>query len=442
MRKIILAVALLTASALSYAQTDSLKNQLTIGLNFMSHGEYCDGGLPQSDTPIQNDGRSYFIMGRTRIDVGFKRPNLEMKATIQNKAVWGTSNNMNLGLYEGWVKMFTNGGLFAQIGRIALAYDDERIIGTNDFAMAALSHDILRAGYEGHGHKLHLGAAFNQNASMVYSGTYYNGGAQPYKNLQMAWYHYDASRIPLSGSLLIMNIGLQSGIPGSTYLQVKNVYQFLAGGYINFHPKYLTFEASYYKQKGYDVDPQYMGAYKIDAWMASAKASINPSDKFGLVLGYDFLSGDDYIPEIYGGEFGMPRHEVSKGFSPVYGSRSKFYGIMDYFYESAYIHGFSPGLQNAFAGITYSPVNGLSLGASYHYLAVSTKLKDLGMTLGHDIDIQASYAFSKDISLTTGLSYMSGTETMQRLKQDNSNNNALWGWFSLVISPCLFSTGW
>lgn len=442
MRKIIIAVALLMASAVGHAQTDSLKNQLNIGLNFMSHGEYCAGGLPRSDDPVENEGRSYFIMGRTRLNVDYQRKGLEICAIIQNKAVWGTSNNMNLGLYEGWVKMTSKHGLFAQLGRVALSYDDERIIGPNDFAMAALSHDILRVGYEGHGHKLHLGAAFNQNASMVYSGTYYNGGAQPYKNLQMAWYHYDASRIPLSGSLLLMNIGLQSGIPGSSYLQVKNVYQFLAGGYINFHPKYLTFEASYYKQKGYDVDPKYMGAYKIDAWMASAKATVNLSDKFGFVLGYDFLSGDDYIPEIYGGEFGMPRHEVSRGFSPVYGSRSKFYGIMDYFYESAYVHGFSPGLQNAFAGITCSPAKGLNLNASYHYLAVSTKLQDLNMTLGHDIDLQASYTFTKDISLTAGLSYMSGTETMDRLKQGSGSKNALWGWFSLVVSPDLFSTKW
>jgi hypothetical protein len=35
---------------------------------------------------------------------------------------------------------------------------------------------------------------------------------------------------------------------------------------------------------------------------------------------------------------------------------------------------------------------------------------------------------------------MIGTETMDRLKQCNNTANAHWGWFSLVISPTLFTT--
>jgi len=35
---------------------------------------------------------------------------------------------------------------------------------------------------------------------------------------------------------------------------------------------------------------------------------------------------------------------------------------------------------------------------------------------------------------------MFGTETMSRLKRENSSKTARWGWFSLVISPQLFST--
>jgi hypothetical protein len=37
---------------------------------------------------------------------------------------------------------------------------------------------------------------------------------------------------------------------------------------------------------------------------------------------------------------------------------------------------------------------------------------------------------------------MMGTETMERLKQDDSSLQARWGWFSLVISPSLFTTKW
>ena len=35
---------------------------------------------------------------------------------------------------------------------------------------------------------------------------------------------------------------------------------------------------------------------------------------------------------------------------------------------------------------------------------------------------------------------MVGSETMDRLKQANDSKYLRWGWFSLVITPTLFST--
>jgi predicted porin len=127
---------------------------------------------------------------------------------------------------------------------------------------------------------------------------------------------------------------------------------------------------------------------------------------------------------------------------PLYGSRAKFYGIMDYFYESAYTRNFTPGLQNAYIGISGNPTSKLNCSATYHYLAVATELSGLNRTLGHSIEVQASYQFTKDISLTAAYTQMMGTETMDRLKQGEGSKRARWGWFSLVISPSLFTTKW
>ena len=112
------------------------------------------------------------------------------------------------------------------------------------------------------------------------------------------------------------------------------------------------------------------------------------------------------------------------------------------FYESAYVHGFTPGLQNLFIGPYYKPNAKFACSATYHYMAVATKVSDLNKTLGHCIDLQASYQFSKDIALSAGYTQMMGTETMKRLKQDDSSQQARWGWFSLIISPSLFTTKW
>jgi len=154
------------------------------------------------------------------------------------------------------------------------------------------------------------------------------------------------------------------------------------------------------------------------------------------------LSGDDYVAVVVPGGMGMPRHDVFKGFAPLYGSRTKFYGILDYFYQSAYINGFTPGLQDANAGVHGNPWPKLNLNLRYHYLATATKLVDYDRTLGHSIDFSGSYRFTPDISLVAGYTFMMGTRTMENLKQGKGTNHAHWGWFSLVISPDLFKTRW
>ena len=170
------------------------------------------------------------------------------------------------------------------------------VIGTNDFAMAALSHDVLRVGYEGYGHQVHAILGYNQSGNNVYKTTYYENGSQLYKTMQTVWYHYDVPKFPFCVSLLFMNVGMQAGEKGNKDNPPSTEYQQMYGGYVNFHPKYLTLEGAYYRQKGKFVDPVVMQAGKIDAWMASVKATVNPSGNYGFTLGYDYLSGDDDVP--------------------------------------------------------------------------------------------------------------------------------------------------
>ena len=440
------------------AQTDSSKiNKLSIGLNFLTHGEVRGGGLPKAETESATmENSANFLLGRTRLTVAYQRQRvtdeasglkigLEARAVIQNNAIWGMKNNQSINLYEGWVKANTSVGIFAQVGRIALAYDDERIIGPNDFATAAKSHDLLRLGYEGHNHKLHALLAYNQNSSNVFGGSYYADGAQYYKTMQTLWYHYDVPRFPLGASLLFMNIGEQAGFTEddrrSQSDPAHTEYQQMMGGYVNFHPEHLTLEGSYYRQAGKEVNEDMLSS-KIKSWMASVKATIKPSDKYGFVLGYDYLSGDDYMVVREPGSMGLIQHEVLEGFRPVYGSRTKFYGIMDYFYRSVHLDGFTPGLQNTFGGMFGNPLRNLDCEVVYHYMATATNLRSLDKTLGHAIELKASYRFTKDINLTAGFTQMIGTDTMDRLKQGNGDQHVSWGWFSLVINPNLFTSKW
>lgn len=412
---------------------------LDVSLQMLGHGEMRLGGFDATGSNDPDMNKAYFMMQRSRLMVDYQRTGLETKVTAQHAGVWGQKGNGSMNLYEAWVKLRTKNGLFAQMGRQALSYDDERIIGPNDWAMAGMSHDVLRGGYEGHGHKAHLILGFNQNAENTYGGTYYADGAQPYKTLVTAWYHYDVPKMPLGASVLFMNIGMQGGVQGGIYdNEPHNRYQQLVGGYVSYKPDKLHVEASYYRQMGHNE-----GNIKIDAWMASVKATYHPSPSTrhpSLFVGYDYLSGDKYFAVPSGGGLGLIQHDVIRGFNPVYGSHHKFYGMMDFFYVKTYLNGFTPGLQNLYAGVAYSPVKEINLKATYHYMATATDLDAIDRTLGHDVDLEASCQVMKDVRLSAGFSYMTGTKNMQLLQRADDTNSLCWGWFSLIVSPRLFTT--
>ena len=415
------------------------ENELSVDLQFLARGESRYGGF-SADNPLEEEeqktAKSNFILGRTRLAINFKRDWLEARVTPQHSGVWGQAGKGAFNLYETWVKMTARNGLFAQVGRVALSYDDERIIGTDDWAMASQSHDVLRLGYEGHGHKAHVILAYNQNANvMTDGGSYYVAGAQPYKSMQDVWYHYDFPKFPLGASVLFMNIGIEN--EDNNYEGQKTWFQQLLGGYLSFHPKRWNVEASYYHQMGKSET-----GIKIDAWMASGKVAFSPKPNYGFVAGYDCLSGDELFAVPPHGGLGAVRHVVIKGFSTVYGSHHKFYGAMDFFYVSTYLNGFTPGLQNAYLGGFYSPLKGLRIDASYHNFATATKLTDLNMFLGHEFELQVAYAIKRDVRLMAGASFMSGGDTMERLKRDTSKDSLRWGWITLSVNPRIFTIKW
>lgn len=435
--RVVAAVALLLPASVMAQDVDSEPqseklNNFTIDAELMTRSELRLGGLPDSED--DNDNKAYFILERTRLGLDYERTFLKAHITAQHSAVWGQAGKGSFNLYEAWAQLTARNGLFAKIGRQVLSYDDERIIGSNDWAMAALSHDLVKLGYENRQHKIHLMLAYNQNSESVNGGTEYRNGDKPYKLMQNLWYHYDHPKVPFGASLLFMNQGLQSvneEFPKKTY------YQQLIGTYMSYRPKRWSAEGSFYYQMGkndYGLD--------ISAWMASVKGTYQPSTQWSIAAGYDILSGDPYFAVPPGGGLGLVQHKTIKGFSPVYGSHHKFYGAMDFFYISSYFDGFTPGLQNYYAGATYKPTSKLKFNATYHYFAIATNTENLDKPLGHEIELTASYTPVKEVTISAGYSFMHGTETMERLKRVDSERNLHWAWLNVLIRPRFLQIKW
>ena len=446
MKKLILVLAACAMATSAWAQdagTDTVagdgpKQEFSLGIDILARGELRDGGLVADDNDnvvdlAEIDDRATFLLERTRLWVMYERPWLQAYINMQHSGVWGEAGRGSFNLYEAWARVQSKQGLFAQVGRIALSYDDERIIGSDDWTVTASSHDVVRVGYEGHNHKVHAIFAFNQNSENVFGGTYYSGGAEPYKSMQDLWYHFDAPRLNLGVSALLMNIGMQHG----DEKKYDTKYQQMMGVYLCYAPPSWKVEASSYYQCGrneFDIP--------LSAWMASFKASHDFNQQWNVYAGYDVLSGDKkyFVPA--SGQIGMIHIDKIYGFNPLYGSHHKFYGAMDFFYVETYYGGLSPGLHNVQAGGVWKPTPKFEFDAAYHYFATMSKVQECSRSLGHMIELDGTWHIMKDVDFSVGYTFMKGTETMLRLKRTSADRQLHWAWLKFRITPRIFSTKW
>lgn len=410
------------------------ENEFTIDAELMTRGEIRSGGLA-SDVDEPDEKTAKFILERTRLGLDYERDFLKAHITAQHSSVWGQAGKGSFNLYEAWAQLTARNGLFAKLGRQVLSYDDERIIGSDDWTVTALSHDVIKLGYEGHGHKAHAILAYNQNSENVNGGTLYLNGDKPYKTMQTLWYHYDFQKIPLGASLLFMNLCIQGGLEDQPK---KQFYQQLLGGYVSYDDGRWSASGSHYRQIGKAEQ-----GVKLRSWMVSLRGTFTPVAKWRFIAGYDVLSGDDNFPVPGEGQIGLTQHKVIKGFTPAYGSHHKFYGAMDFFYVSTYLNTFTPGLQNIYAGVDYWPIiDKLKLNATYHFYATETKLSNHDKPLGHEISLSASYNPLKEVTISLGYTFMKGTKTMEALKRVDQDHCLNWAWLNLIVRPRFLQIKW
>ena len=411
------------------------ENTFSVDADYLTRGEIRRGGIY-----VTEDGdalNSRFILSRTRLGASYSRDWLSARLTAQHADTWGSSAGNSLSMNEAWVKAQFPVGFFAQLGRQRLSYDDQRIFGADDWSMTGYSHDGLKLGFVRAGHKVHLFGAYNQDVSNIdQGGTRFSGGIQPYKSLASLWYHYDIPKTGIGASLLFVNMGLEDNM---VYIgeEPKTCFQQLAGTFLSWNPKHFGLEASYYHQWG-----KSNGGIPLNAWMASAKAMATPSEHWSFRAGYDYLSGEEDFPIPGEGDIGLVRHEIVRGFNSLYGSNHKFYGAMDFFYVSTYVNGFTPGLQNLYAGVSWTPVKPLSADAAYHFFSTAVPVQDAKQALGHEVELQLTWTIIPSVSLSAGYSFMQGTETMSILKRSTHNNRLHWGWLMLNVTPTFFKGKW
>lgn len=112
---------------LSVCAQQQKENLFTIDAQIRTRGEYRNGVLnprPEGEEP------TFFVNERARLSLGYQRDRLQMRLSAQHVGVWGQDpqidKNGRFILHEAWARLDFSKGLFAQLGRQPLSYDDER----------------------------------------------------------------------------------------------------------------------------------------------------------------------------------------------------------------------------------------------------------------------------------------------------------------------------
>jgi hypothetical protein len=409
-RQLLTAVIAMMAAAVC-AQQD---NVFTVDAQLRTRGEHNNGAI----IPISEGEQSAnFINERARLSFGFRRDNLQLKASVQHTGLWGQDGmkdaNGRATMNEAWAKMTFGDAFFAKLGRQQLSYDDERILGASDWNVNGNWHDALKLGYEDLHNQVHVIVAMNQTAENN-RGDYYNG-PMPYKNMQALWYHYQSQMLPLGFSVLAMNIGRELGATGHG----RTWYMQTVGADFSFQPLNWGVHAAGYYQRGTNTDGR-----DVQAWMATGRIDYNVAPVLGLYVGFDYLSGNKGIEKV-------------GAFNALYGTHHKFYGAMDIFPGQAYC-----GLMDFQGGVRSRISNAVSLRADYHYFMAAEDVRGYERPLGHEVDLQFTARLMKDVTLTGGYSFLLSEPAMDYVKGGDHEAWQDWAWLQLNISPRIFSAKW
>ena len=317
-------------------------------------------------------------------------------AEVQDARTFGEeSSTLNAGaphfdLRQGYVEVkgLADGLLGFTLGRQALAYANERLLGAIDWHPYGQTFDagVLRL-TSGDFRFDAIGAAITRNpAAPTYSRDVFLAGGWA------VWSPKDA-RQTVQAFFLYDN-------PATTAVRQNRQ---TAGVYAGGHVAGFDYELDAALQMGdYLVtgDP----SRSISANMVGVRVGYSFPEiaKLRVGAGFDRLSGMDAGSGDY------------TAFHTLYATNHKYYGFMDYFLN---IPGNTNGLglQDIIAQVSLVPAEGLSLAADLHLFSTASdpaefggSMADKSTPIGTEIDVTAKWSVAKAVSMTLGYSMFSG----------------------------------
>ena len=381
------------------------------------------------------DKAASFVSQRSRISILYANTSQKMRmgGTMQDVRNWGTTDQMNIGdknnfgLHEFWAEVLLTNHFSIKVGRQELSYDNQRILGNVDWAQQARSFDAALMKYEDSSKqfKLHAALGLNTKTESLVKEVY---DINNYKSFQFIWINKKYKNV--SASFLFLNNGLEYTVNPALPVTAANrkvAFSQTIGSRLEFSKSKLKANTEGYYQGGKTT-----GNKKIAAWNLGMEITVNTTKGITPVAGAEWLSGND-INETDG---------KNHSFNPFYGTNHKFNGTMDYFYVGGrWLN--KAGLADYYVGFRYQK-NKFGCELIEHVfnsmgkVVINNNLLKKG--LGLETDLMLRYKVSDIITFESGLSFLSGSNTLVSLTPgSNKEKLCTWGWTQLIFKPNLFS---
>ncbi|MEO9512086.1 MAG: alginate export family protein [Flavobacteriaceae bacterium] len=414
---------------LAFLSIQSIKAQFTLDGQFRPRTEYRNGFgslIPDAADP------GFATSTRARLNAGYTTEAFKVYISLQDVMVWGENRqilpddqNDSFAVFEAWAELNLGSGWSTKLGRQVLSYDDQRILGGLDWAQQGRNHDAAMIKYSKDKFALDFALAFNQDfdnpTGFQSVGTTYNTlGFFSYKTMQML--HLNQKWENFAGSLLLMNNGFQNFDDTGAGDGLSSLQTF--GTHLNYKKGKFGLAANAYFQTG-----ERQGELEVKgAYLLGLDLSLKASDKIGLGLGVEIISGNDV------------NEEGTSAFFPLYGTNHKFNGFMDYFYVGN--HANSIGLFDIHASANFKLGEKSSLLAKVLNFKGEQDLPSGENSLGTEIDLVFTQGF-KGYALKIGYSHLFPADGMYELKgvtEDAAASSQNWAWAMLILKPKFLNT--
>ena len=443
-------ITFLTTCFLTLVSLDIMA-QFNISGEIKMRGEYRDGYLSLLDssrTPYAD------ILGRARLVFDYKNEKIATRFSLYDAWVFGqnyyssdtiTKNTVNI--FEAWFKYNFTKSFGIKIGRMEVAYDDERLLGLSNWSMWGATHDIVIGQYESSGGTLKgdAGFAINNTAPATYTMNSYTMG----KNYKYMGYLYVNKKF-LDNKFSLSILGIVDAFQKSNITTTKTstktdtlfihnqndsiigwtiiktpitatttqefINQLYAratiGAGLLFNDKKWSFFLNGYYQGGHYRDGRKLSSNFYSVWV-----SYQVIKPLKIMVGFDHLSGNNFSDTT------TYKTKVT-GFSTLYGTSHRGYGYMDIFTSLAKDN-LSPGLNDLYGRATFSFNDKMSVEATYRwfsnpngYLSKPTKSKpyayvEVSKNLGSEIDLMYIYKPIPNLELNAAYCFFLPTSTME-----------------------------